>query len=80
MKEFEAKLPYAAPKIKVVSFKVERGFEMSEPEINRPSGAGLRGNLDPELEYMMFISRQQAQGAQMGDQMYYFSEGEYFGR
>lgn len=29
MKEFVEKLPYIAPKLKVVPFKVERGFETS---------------------------------------------------
>lgn len=78
MKEFKEKLPYVAPKIKVVSFKVERGFNGSV-EVN--SYNGLKGQMDQaqaDAELMWFISNQQIQGkgARMGDQMDYFSQGD----
>ena len=62
----------------MVDFKVELG-QFTSVEYN---GNGVRGDVQDELDYMIFLSSQQYRaGARMGDLMQYFGPGEggYFG-
>lgn len=57
----------------VVDFKVELG-QFTSVEYN---GNGVRGDVQDELDYMIFLSSQQYRaGARMGDYMMYFGPGE----